>query len=423
MNGFVKHAILLFLALRIGDFVNISAGMWFVPKFVKPENIGAVLPLASFATFLSLPVFAFAMAVMKESAWLAANGERGKIKSLLSGVFVAVAVLMVVVLGISAIVMPRFMTLMKVSDGTSSILVVSAAFLGCVAPVYTDALQSLKRFKSLAAIEILGSVIRFAVMFIMMPIRALSGYFAAQASLPVFRIIGSVYALRGDLGVSSVSFWNRTAVKRLTFAFLGILAYQAIPMAASLYEQSIIRTSLSVQDSAGYYMVSRFADFLYYLSFPLMLVMFPYTANAAQRGTSTVPYVKMCSVFILAVSFLMAVAYFFWGTPLLSLMPNGANYLSYVRYMPWLVVVNALTTCQVFYVNAEVSAGRFGFLWWFVPIHIIYAVGLYLIGCIGIGITLPLLIGCFGLISLVRFMFSICGMVIEKPLNTPNTLK
>ena len=55
MSGsFLKHTILLFLALRIGDFVNVAAGMWFVPKYVSPEDIGAVLPVTSFATFLSL---------------------------------------------------------------------------------------------------------------------------------------------------------------------------------------------------------------------------------------------------------------------------------------------------------------------------------------------------------------------------------
>ena len=64
MDGFLKHAVLLFFAMRLGDFVNVAAGMWFVPKYVKPEDIGAVLPLSSFATILSLPMFAFAMTVM-----------------------------------------------------------------------------------------------------------------------------------------------------------------------------------------------------------------------------------------------------------------------------------------------------------------------------------------------------------------------
>ena len=406
MNGFLKHAMFLFLALRLGDFVSAAAGIWFVPKYVKPEDIGAVLPMMSFATFLSLPVFAFAMTVMKESAWLAAKGERGRIKSLLSGVFAAAAVVMAAVLAVSAVLMPRFLGWMRVSDGAAGFLAVVAAFLGCVAPVYTDALQSLKRFRSLAVIEVAGSVLRFAVMLAVMPLKALAGYFAGQAVLPLFRMVGSVFALRNDLAVPSDPFWDRLAVRRVAIAFVAILAYQAIPMAASLVEQSILRTSLPSQDSAGYYMISRFADFLYYLTFPLMLVMFPYTANAAERGTSTAPYVIRCSIVTLAVASLMAVVYFFWGASILPLMPNGADYLDYADYMPWLMMMNAFTSCQVFYSNAEVSAGRFGFLWWLAPLHLVYIILLQLYIATGFEFTMPVLIICFGMISILRFIFS-----------------
>ena len=406
MKGFIRHAILLFLAMRIGDFVNVAAGMWFVPKYVKPEDIGAVLPITSFATFLSLPVFAFAMTVMKESACLAATGERGRIKSLLSGVFVAVSVATVAVLGATAALMPRFLVAMRVSDGIAGFLVVAAAFLGCVAPVYTDALQSLKRFRSLAAIEVVGSLVRFLMMFAVMPVRALAGYFAGQAALPVFRIAGSVFMLRRDISIRAEPFWNRNAVRRMTVAFGLILAYQAMPMAASLLEQSMIRTALSSVDSAGYYMVSRFADFLHYLTFPLLLVMFPYTAAAARKGECTCPYVIKCSAVTLAVSVLMAVVYAFFGEELLLLMPNGKSYIAYVKYMPWLVLINALTTCQVFYANAEVSAGRFGFLLWFAPLHLIYmGVLLFVLQSFG-PLSLPMLVICFGGISALRSLFS-----------------
>ena len=413
MDGFIRHAILLFLAMRIGDFVNVAAGMWFVPKYVKPEDIGAVLPITSFATFLSLPLFAFAMTVMKESASLAATGEQGRIKSLLCGVFVAVAAATVAILGGTVVLMPRFLELMRVSNGMAGFLVVAAAFLGCVAPVYTDALQSLKRFSALAIIEIAGSVVRFLVMIATMPVRALAGYFAGQAALPVFRITGSVFMLYRDMSVSAEPFWTRDAIRRMTVTFGLILAYQSMPMAASLLEQSIIRTALPSVDSAGYYMVSRFADFLHYLTFPLLLVMFPYTAVAARKGASTCPYVIKCSAATLAVSVLMAVSYSLFGEELLSLVPNGKNYIAYVKYMPWLVLVNALTTCQVFYANAEVSAGRFDFLWWFAPLHLIYIGVLLIGGHVCDSLCLPLIVCSFGVISVMRFMFSLFALCRE----------
>jgi hypothetical protein len=373
-----------------------------------------VLPITSFATFLSLPVFAFAMTVMKEAVCLAATGERGRIKSLLCGVFVVVAVASVAVLGVTAVLMPRFLELMRVSNYSVGFLVVAAAFLGCVAPVYTDALQSLKRFRSLAAIEVGGSVVRFLVMLAVMPVRALAGYFAGQAALPVFRIAGSVFMLRRDMSIRAEPLWDRDAVRRMTTAFGLILVYQAMPMAASLLEQSMVRTALPSVDSAGYYMVSRFADILHYLTFPLLLVMFPYTAAAARKGASTCPYVIKCSAVTLAVSVLMAVVYAFFGEELLTLMPNGKNYIAYVKYMPWLVLINSLTSCQVFYANAEVSAGRFGFLWWFAPLHLIYIGVLLIGGHVCDSLCLPLIVCCLGVISVMRFMFSLFALCRVK---------
>ena len=406
MDGFARSAILLFFALRAGDLVSVAAGMWFVPRYVSPEDIGAVLPVTSFATFLSLPMFAFAMTVMKESACLAANGERGKVKSLLCGVFVAVAAILAVVLAASAAAVPHFLEAMRVSDASAGVLVVSAAFLGCVAPVYTDALQSLKRFRALAAVEFGGAAARFLVMLAAMPFRALAGYFAGQAALPAFRIAGSVAALRKDLAVPAEPYWNGESARRMAFAFLAVLAYQGVPMAAALVEQSVLRTGFSSMDSAGYYMVSRFSDFLHYLTFPLLLVMFPYTAAAARRNASTRPFVLKCAAVTLAAAALMAGAYALFGERLLSLMPHGSDYAAYARWMPWLVVITALTTCQVFYTNAEVSAGRFGFLAWLVPLHVAYPALLYAAARCGWVRTLDGLLAWFGAASALRFAFA-----------------
>lgn len=408
-SEFTRNAILLFLALRAGDLVNVAGGMWFVPRYVSPEEIGAVLPVTSFATFLSLPVFAFAMVMMRESAVLSSRGERGELKSLLTGMFIAGGIVLLAALGVSAAIAPAFLKAMGVSDQSAGTLVVLAAFLGCMAPVYTDALQALKRFGTLGAVELAGAAVRFLTMTATMPAKALAGYFAGQAALPLFRIAGSVFALRRELSVPSRTYWNARTAKRIAAAFLAVAAYQAFPMGASLAEQSILRTCLSTADSAGYYMISRFSDFLHCISFPLLLVMFPYTATAARRNVSTRPFVIKCSLATILAAAAMAAAYALAGEELLSLMPNGEHYAGYARYMPWLVLVTALTSCQVFYTNAEVSAGRHGFLTWLVPLHLVYPAALWFAG--RGGADLRTLLWWFTAASLARFAFSVAGLV------------
>lgn len=370
--NFAAHALWVFIALRLADAVNIAAGMWFVPKYVSSGDIGAVLPLSSFATFLSLPLFAFAMTAMKESAVLSAAGEKGRLKSLLSGVFAAAGAAIVTGLLAAAVLMPRFMDLIGLTGGGVGFAVVAAAFLGCVAPVYTDALQATKRFSALGMIEIASSAVRFVVMAALMPIRALLGYFSGQVAQPLTRIFLSLFALHKDLSVKGESYWNRRDSGRFAVSFLLILVYQAVPMSVALLEQYVIRTSMSAQDSAGYYMASRFSDFLFYLTFPLLIVSFPYTA-LAKEGSSRMKYVLACSAITLAAAVMAASLYALCGENLISLMPNGAEYAEYAYLMPHLVLAAALTSVQVFATNAEVSAGDFGFLKWFVPLHAAYA--------------------------------------------------
>jgi hypothetical protein len=399
---FAKDAALLFAAMRAGDLVAVAAGMWFVPKYVSQTDIGALLPLTSFATFLSLPAFALAMTVMKEAAVLFAGGERGKLKTLLRGVFRSMAALSAATVAVAALAAPRFVRMMGLDGDAAGFLAVSAAFLGCVAPVWTDALQALKRFRALALVEVSGAAARFAAMAVTMPAKALAGFFAGQATLPAFRILASTLALRRDLQVAAEPFWNLAVMRRMGMDFLAILVYQGVPMAVSLLELSILRASLSPADSAGYYMVSRFSDFLHCLTLPMLLVMFPYTATAAMRGDSTRPYVLKCAGATLAAAGAMALAYAAFGKELLSLMPNGQDYAGYALFMPVLTLAAAMTSCQVFFTNAEVSAGRFRFLAWFLPLHLLYGSALCAAAGARLLDSLPKAVACFAAAGAAR---------------------
>jgi hypothetical protein len=239
--------------------------------------------------------------------------------------------------------------------------------------VWTDALQALKRFKALGAVEFVSALSRAAVMLGIMPFKALTGYFAGQAAMPAVRIAASAWVLRKEFGVHGERFWSVGKAISMTKSFAAILLYQALPMYVSMLELSIVRQSLSAADSAGYYMVSRFSDILHYLALPIILVLFPYAAEAAQSGRSWRSMVVKSSLAVLGAALVLMSVYRFFGAELLSLMPNGAGYASYAVYMPVLTLSTAMTSCQVFHTNSCVAAGRFSFLAWFLPLNAIYA--------------------------------------------------
>ncbi len=60
MGDFWWYSLMLFCACRAADLLNAFVGLWLVPKYVDPSELGAVTPLGNFAGLLALPV-AFAV--------------------------------------------------------------------------------------------------------------------------------------------------------------------------------------------------------------------------------------------------------------------------------------------------------------------------------------------------------------------------
>lgn len=50
------YAILLFVAQRFDNVINMFVGMWLVPKYVPQEELGAVLPLMSIIFCIRLDI-------------------------------------------------------------------------------------------------------------------------------------------------------------------------------------------------------------------------------------------------------------------------------------------------------------------------------------------------------------------------------
>ena len=54
LGDFWWYSLVLFCAGRTADVLNAFVGLWLVPKYVDPSELGAVMPLTQFANFLVL---------------------------------------------------------------------------------------------------------------------------------------------------------------------------------------------------------------------------------------------------------------------------------------------------------------------------------------------------------------------------------
>ncbi len=379
LGDFWWYSLMLFFACRAADLLNAFVGLWLVPKYVGVKELGAVMPLTSFAAFLALPVNIFAMTFMKEMVSLAAKGEYGKMKSLMRGVFIGAGLFLVVAIAASRLLLPHFLERIRVAEGSLGFLIIAAAFTSAVAPVYQNALQALKRFRTISLLNILGAPIRLVTMLATMPFRALSGYFAGQAATPVFTIGASIWSLRKELSAPSAPYWSRTVLRQFMAVLLGIATYHYAGSILGLAEQTVLRQRLPDIDSAAYYMTTRFSDIAGFIHATLTMVLFPFTAALAAEGKPTRPLVIKSSAAMLATGAIFSVGFAIGGKYIMSLLPDGDVYAEYAWTIPCLIMLSSISSVQSFHTNTEASAGRFGFLKWWIPTNLLFAAVLMLV--------------------------------------------
>lgn len=372
-SGFWWNTLMVFCACRATDLINLFIGVWMVPHYILPDELGAVLPLATMAQVVAVPATAFTLIFMREVNLLAGRKEFGKLKTLLRGVFSVTALLLLVTILLVRLAMPLFMRKLRLEEGSLGLIIISSALITGVAPIYANTMQALKRFRALSLASLLGAVMRLVVMVVLVPFRALSGYLCAQNAPPLVNIGFAILSLRKELAVRAAEYWQRDVVRRLTFAFLAVLGCQLAGGWQILIEQTFIRERLCSMDSAAYYMITRFSEIAGYIACTFTVVMFPYTAEAAAAGRSTLPIFLRASAVTCLGGVFIALAFELCGARLIAILPHGADYATYVWSAKWFIIYAVFNSIALFHFNTEVSAARYRFVIWWIPFHLLCA--------------------------------------------------
>ncbi|MBP5509596.1 MAG: hypothetical protein J6Z49_01610 [Kiritimatiellae bacterium] len=374
MGDFWWYSLMLFCACRTADLLNAFVGLWLVPKYVDPQELGAVTPLANFAGFLALPVAVFANTFRNEVSNLSIGREFGRLKTLMRSVFVAAAVFLFVAIVVARFTLPVFLSRIRIVEGTLGIIILVTSFVTAVAPVFTNTIQALGKFKANAVMNLAGAPLRLLTMLVAMPFRPLAGYFVGQGASPVFNVAASVFCLRKELSVPAVPYWTRDAVRKFSKLFAIFLVSGTAAAVAALVESTVLRQRLPDFDSAGYYMATRFSDISSFLYNTLVFTLFPFTATLATKGEDVRPLILKASAATVGFSMLVALPFFFLGKPILTFLPHGEHYSAYWWAIPWQIGISTLGALVGLYVTAELSANRFGFMKWMVPVDLAYPV-------------------------------------------------
>ena len=381
LGDFWWYSLMIFVACRVADALNVFVGLWLVPKYVEFSELGAVLPLTQFANFLAIPIAVFASTFRNELTSLAINRKFGQMKTLMRGVFIATAAFLFLAIIVCRFVLPAYLERIRIAEGSLGIVILAASFIGTISPIYGNALQTLKKFKANSVIALIGAPLRLITMLVMMPFRAITGYFVGQSAVPVSQIVGSVICLRKELSVPAEPYWNCEIVRRFGRLFL-IFGISAVAGGiASLVESTVLRQRLPELDSAAYYMVTRFSDIAGFLASALVFTLFPFTAELAAKGKDTRPLILKTSAAVFVTNAVLAVFFWLFGERILAFLPHGSEYAAYWWAIPWIIAITSINLFSSFYSTGEVSAFRFGYMKWMIPLTLIYpAVLLFVTG-------------------------------------------
>ena len=370
---------MLFCAMRAADCLNVFVGLWLVPKYVEPSELGAVMPLTNLANFFAIPLAVFASTFRNELTSLAVKGKFGQMKTLMRSVFIATAIFLGVALVVCKLILPAYLERIRVAEGSLALVILVCSFVTTVSPIYTNALQSLKKFKTNSLISLIGAPVRLLTMLVMIPFRALTGYFVGQTAPGAFAIVASVIGLRKELSVPAEPYWNREVVRRYGRLFLifGISTFAC--SFSNLIDSTILRQRLPELDSAAFYMVTRFSDIASFLATALIFTIFPFTAELAAKGKDTRPLILKASFAVFVSNAALALLFCLCGAKILALLPHGDDYASYWWAIPWAIANTTIGFFTSFYMTAETSAFRFRFMKWWIPLTLLYPVALLLV--------------------------------------------
>ena len=372
LGDFWWYSLMLFFACRAADFLNAFVGLWLVPKYVDPSELGAVAPLGNFAALLALPVAVFANTFRNEVSRLSISQEFGRLKTLMRSVFIAAAVFLFAAVAVARFTLPLFLERIRIVDGSLGLIIIATSFVTAVAPVFTNTIQALKKFKANAAMNLLGAPLRLLAMLAAMPFRPLAGYFVGQGASPAFNIVASVFSLKKELSVPAEPYWSRDVVRKFSKLFLLFLLSGVSSSLCAFIESTVLRQRLPDLDSAGYYMATRFSDISGFLYNTLVFTLFPFTAALAAKGRDMRPLLLKAGAATVGFSALVALPFFFFGGRILALLPHGGQYMAYGWAITWQIGISTFGSLIGLYVTAEISANRFRFMFWLIPLEFVY---------------------------------------------------
>ena len=410
MMRFWRSALVLFVAMRLADLCNAITGLWVVPKGIPAETLGAVLPMLQFGTVLAFPAGVLVTVFTRYLCLYVVAGDDLRARALLRDTLLVVGGVLLVALGVAGALMPWLCDLLRVPKTSAAFFAVGYALLATFVPMVSAAVQALKKFGVLSVASLLAAPSRLVAMLLLLPVAGLTGYFLGQTAPLLVTLAVGLVALRPLLRARGAHLpfgaWlgqgremGQYAVRVAIVA--GVAAVQGTVLAF------VVRSRLTDDASAGYYVISRFAEIVTYCGSTLAVVLFPYAVEASVKGS----WIAKIRNSVIAVVLLGGCLF---SGVLVAVLPfvfrhiaGFERYLPYVWHAGCLALTTTLNVACSGYFTCATARNDFHWLWYVIPCSAILSLALLLspIASLGTFCLLLLLAATIQLICVLADMY------------------
>jgi len=368
------YSAMIFVACRCGDVINAFVGLWLVPKYVGPEELGALLPLQQLTTFLTVPLGVVAIVFAKYVNTYATRGEYGKVKSLIRDVLGLTAILFLVCIVGAYLIMPFFYERLRIQSGLLTVLILASGFVTAIGTLVGSTQQGLKRFKTMSLMNFLSAPVRLVTMLVAMPVRALSGYMLGQTTPGV--VTATLSALdthRALRPYAPDTTWRKDWREILNYTW-PIAVYTILMTVFGTITTTVYRQRLPEMESAAYYLLTRFTDIASYVSASMAVIVFPLASEAHENGNENPKLLLRTLAATGIATILIAIFVAIFGRYILSLSSVWSDYSAYAYLFPLLTLVQGSSTCIAATASYEMACRRFGISAFIVGINILWTI-------------------------------------------------
>ena len=372
------YSLLLMAAQRFSDIINIFIGLWLVPRFLNQSQLGAVLPLMQIGTVLGLPFLIISTPLSKILNVYATKNDQGKIKSILIDLAKYTVIFLAGIVVFSLVAMKPIFLRLHVPDSKFSWLIIIAGTIAAIGPLGTVIMQALKRFNTITLLTFLTAPVRLITLIVILPVQALTGYFAGQTIPHVIGLGVSVFSARNFFSkkIKRVNYFSDDGKRIFSYIWTYGLT-TCIGVVQIAVESFVIRHRLPELESAAYYIISRFAETGGAMGMALILIAFPLMSEQHEKGERTQKIMWHSFLGSLSVGCLLTLFFLVAGKHILSLSSLWHDYIPYTRHMAVLTLIHSLRIAAACFIFSELAGNRARFLIYYATFVILECAFLY----------------------------------------------